>query len=1274
MPQFHRTAQHEFYAFFMFVIIMPNIGNSGRQKNKMMIHIQGNSNFCNRHIDITKNSFFLLFFMVLSLGSYSQEVIDNGTYSGGQKEQISTKEHISFSFRKHFVLVVDQTIRKDSYQTEYTERLFRLLSDIFTGKNPNSKNDVMVSGFNQLDDQLYFDSTRDQLTLYACAVTGSGRSIDNYKSNGYNDIRNLKDKKLTEEELPIKVFSKLIHKRTSFSGSGKSLTDFLNKDMKDLFYGVDPLNQYEGYKTSLPSVVYPAILDFLKTDTSAEEYVILLVSDFVSGDNSSINGDMKNIIDLVGDNKTKQIYNYLDNRKSLFTFDFEEFKISFLKRDAKIPRIIGGRLRPRALENVSVGKSSGDVCLTQKSYNSDNFQLSETSILFAKNRFIDVDAIQIIVRDINNNVYSDIMLQSSPTELYDEKNQKFNIPSVDVSLPNAEEGNDYIVDYKFFTIVKDANGKSIIPYVFSSSVQTSLSQENFVTLTESKMVYYYLLGILGVLAIIILTIMRGKKKIAEIKASDFLDEYIDVTPKRGAVRQSCLFVKKGQKPAPIPVRVRIRGKHKFLAFPWNEVIYVYVDDSELPETTLYNDENGVKKEAIRYVINNDYDNSRKWVPLEKDAKTSFWGLGKSKDEIAKCVVGRERFSHYLIEDLGNTWIGIDPGTTGSCIAISGDTQGAADNPSIEMIEVKRGTETTNIIPSKLVLDKPSIIGKTVSEMVPGQDYDYGVNADQTWKLHINKGHNCYQSIKKLLGYKKTSEDKIIAKFGEGKECSFTGVELAHLLIKGLKKSLDDYIDSLPPQKRQVLIPDGNEARRAVVAIPNNYTLSKTLDMVNSIKMLKSFQEVRFIYEAEGVLFNYLRKTYGKKKTGQENIMVFDMGGATINVSIFKVEYYVEDHTVRFKVRTLARIGYAIGGDNIDVALLETLLTMPELNDSAIKNETKRHEYEARNKTRFLDDEHVFGLKKELSGGVGRDFNILANHGNFVNFVNKFLETEKQVSEEAFESLADKFSKVIWNRLTTDSIYMQKFIYDNISDAIKEIINFKEVTALDRIIFSGRSTMFPKVRSTVQNALSNKYKEIDKKIWNGLTNEEIKTCVANGACWYGRYGLVTLDNSLINCSYGFKCTEEDGKHLYILLKPEQCFEGEKPLYGSKDIESAFKGDGGNVCFYQVMGSGNVEKIFDDANRHKVNFLGAVHLKNKTSQISITVDRRNKVEGTIQYESGHEETLNVEAEDHDMVNENEWPYIFHTLTEDLGTKPSNENVSTPSSTTTVRRARR
>ena len=89
-----------------------------------------------------------------------------------------------------------------------------------------------------------------------------------------------------------------------------------------------------------------------------------------------------------------------------------------------------------------------------------------------------------------------------------------------------------------------------------------------------------------------------------------------------------------------------------------------------------------------------------------------------------------------------------------------------------------------------------------------------------------------------------------------------------------------------------------------------------------------------------------------------------MGGATINVSIFKVDYYVEDHTIRFNVRTLSRIGYAVGGDNIDVALLESIFTMDELKGMPMSDNIQlRHDFEARNKTKFLNE--IFDLKKEI---------------------------------------------------------------------------------------------------------------------------------------------------------------------------------------------------------------------------------------------------------------------------------------------------------------------
>lgn len=474
------------------------------------------------------------------------------------------------------------------------------------------------------------------------------------------------------------------------------------------------------------------------------------------------------------------------------------------------------------------------------------------------------------------------------------------------------------------------------------------------------------------------------------------------------------------------------------------------------------------------------------------------------------------------------------------------------------------------------------------------------------------------------------------------------------------------------------MPDGKKPRRAVVAIPNNYTLNRTLDMVDSIRMLGQYQEVRFIYEAEGVLFNYLQKTYGEKMSGSENIMIFDMGGATINCSVFQVKYMLDDeHNIRFKVKTIARVGYGIGGDTIDVALLETLLTMPELGNISLRTNTQeRHEYEAKHKSVFL--RNIFNLKIDIIRRINHSgkYSIIQQEDNFDNYVNKFLkdlhkelqsgtfdtEREKQLREEAhsksvkerdliLRELNEKFASRTSKRFTNESAELKHFVYDNIADAVREAIGFKEVSSLDKIIFSGRSTTFPYVRKTVTETILNESGFSDKNHplieWKGLDENELKSAVASGACWYGQCGMVELDNSLINGSYGFKHTAEGKASFHPLLNSNLRFNGEQPLNNEEEFVSSFAGDGHNICFYQIMGSGQDSDIFNPENRHKINYLGAIHATNKTENVSVSIDRRNLAVCKVTFESGHEMELSTVAAEHDLSHEQDWPYVFATL---------------------------
>lgn len=1190
----------------------------------------------------------------------------------GQLEKTTNTAELKASkeyYKRHFIILFDTTKGSMEEDKDGLKEVGKMISnillkkeDIWDGVNKNKIN--MQETYLP---ELAFDPSTDEVSLFTFGMTSDANKGYSDLSYGLDRVQNAV-KKVEKNELES-LTDELITPIAQFKKSGYNIDEFIKEYFAPLFSG-----SYNG-GINLTSIVYPCILTKINTSVAASEYYVITISNFKVAAKQP-NSDDYGIIRTAMCNKSNHVDNFnkqLRQIKELFyTSDYMTIQSLKDKSDVnnsmthiKAIKAVGQQLGVKGLQGVSMFITS-NIGLVQEEVAGTNFKLSPISIAFTHDHTLEVEKIVMGVLDDNGEVLCEYeeTNKSIIRDYFNANERKYEFPERVISF-NREVSPDEKLQFKyiFFTNAKNDSDQNILPFVYEAERDYTLVAENFKSPNKT---FGYLIFIIATIIIIAILIIRGQKKTAEIYVSDFLDEYIDITPNSGSIRQSCLFCRDGEDPAPIPVMVKIKQLHSFFALPWQQKVYAYIDYSTLPDNV---------NNLVKYFINNDYNrNAGKWVRIDKDkngdykfnvnlsidkdldtkklynlqieikikVKTNFWGLFESKQDIATYEGYEERkiFSHYLIEDLGNVWVGIDPGTTGSCVAISGDPQGAVGNPNINMVEVKNGNSTEYIIPSKLILDEDSILSKELKNIQPGIDYVYGCDAERQW----NSGKNKYQSIKKLLGYKKADGDKIKIKFNNGIK-EFSGVELAYLLVKGLKKNLDEYVTTKLSNQNVTT----DMLRRAVVAIPNNYTLPKILDMVDSIKMLDTFKEVRYIYEAEGVLFYYLYRQYHEyweKGKGSENIMVYDMGGATINVSIFNVEYYIDDSTTRFNVSTLARIGYAVGGDNIDVALLETILTMPELNGK-YDDENSRHRYETskKNKTNFLSE--IYELKKEIVGSSSDNYYKLSNYGNFEAFIKKLFSNELEV--DAFK-MNGNFTEKIKDRLTYKSRYMKDFVYNKIEDAISEVINFNKVKSIDKIIFSGRSTMFPGVKETVCNTLNRAYNKLPDLCDDVISPSEIKSCVAAGACWYGRYGLVTLDNSLINGAYGFKFTEGGKAYFKEVLGSELNFTEDKPLENHYPINSKFPGDGNNVCFYQVMGNGKIDDIFAPGNRHKLNFLGAIHLMNKVNDISIKVDRNDKVEGTILYESGHQQTLNVEAQNHDMVNDNEWPYIFHILDEE------------------------
>ncbi|MCH5238709.1 MAG: hypothetical protein J1F38_00630 [Muribaculaceae bacterium] len=1182
------------------------------------------------------------------------------------KAQNDTTDHF---FQKHIMVVVDQS--PDAiHQYDDMESLFNGLSNFLKGEKLPASLDMNKS---DLPTNFTFNPQRDEISLFAFGLGGYRQDgdWDNIHFNasytdGYDGEKFFND-----------ITNGLIHPRTSLHSSNKNLNDFINEDLRQLFNGNDELaNNFMG--VTMSHYVYPSILSFINSDGKAEEYYIIVVTNYKDGAGNNDGADEARIRELAGRRYATLPGDYAGRlnqlRRPFYTTNWLQM------RNKRNPEnyLNGMQLGVKSLQGVSVYISSNHD-LSQQEFNRGQFTLKPVEISFNKNNTIRIDSIFLKVSDKEGKTIVKLPLTKDSEvaeRWFDEDSRKFTIPSQNIPLGKAAfEDSDLNFQYQFFSTVSPEGDGKDVPYVFTA--QTSLSTGDILFVNDSKRGWIVGL-VLGVLAIItfFIMILRGKKRSLRSEARNFTTRFSVTTREEGTVELPCWFYTPGQPSGAIRVDGDVNPANVKFRFPGKTQVRVKVDILEKPNdlTILVNDkrdeivEPGDEKAFLIYdefVKNSTGDGKFKFtlnfrlpenvnweytkvrLRLRYETFTKIFGFFKKVEYFPINPEDAEEIDFFIRPEIGEGWLGIDPGTSGSCIAIG--RGGTINQPNISLVEV----DNDPIIPSKIIFDKASF--RDIDSAQPGTDYTFGTNANKNWTARSRAGYQCFQSIKKLLGYQNGENNKLSinpGKAGNSKELS--GMQLAHLLVKGILKDADNHLNSLPEPIKRSLEPEGEKIRRAVVAIPNNYTLPKTLDMVKSVAMTNRFDEVRPIFEAEAILCNYLAKTAGEIKGGTQNIAVYDMGGATINLTVFEVRFSSKGGSVYYNVKTLGRIGYAVGGDNIDFALMKYIFSLTSLD----KDPAKAKEIQESRKVEILD--LILSLKKNLiafnTNYPRKATEMLSSYDAFDNFVKKV--TGLNISDSRFRSKFynsegedNSFSEKLVYQLTDNNREIRKYVKERILEVTKEILTYPEVAKianLNYVIFSGRSVLFPEVKSWALTGLKTKFKNLIE--WKGLTPTEVKTAVAYGACWYGNFNsLVTLENDGVASAYGFKLTEYGKTSMHVLIDQNQSFKEKQSIENKEKISSSFASDGGFVEFYQVMGSPHKVDLFEDSNRYKLNKIGDIRVNVDTEEILLEVKRSNQVNFSVLLNNGTIITrTDVNVADRDITDENDEAYIFATYT--------------------------
>ena len=1200
-------------------------------------------------------------------------------------------------FRHHIIICIDPA----AYDNGRMADLYTVLESLLLGEKldykalnilPESKIPVNTSGE-------FFDPLQDEISVFIMGISGGGRPQD--EGGDWMALRRAMFNKSAQEVCAM-IDTCLIRKVASFQSSNLPLDEFLEKKVMANLVS-------KGTVTKLPTLIYPLILSHVNNGIPTEETILLIISEQKAGGINTTEQHTTSILDQLFSNRKgyKDIFDRYTVSLGL-PFDFRDKRYSIKIRENNASRIndpakiYGGEIRPIALDNT--GLEIYPCSFKQKRWGSDKYQINNAQLRFLKNNEIMISRIDLEITD-NKGIVYDKVTWNDNIESY--RNGNFIIlPNATVSLAKDSSVN-YNAAYVVYTDILDSNRYSIMPYVLKKAFSPAVDYAAAPKKAMPYIVIGFLLVLIGALLRVIY-VFRGRKNIPNID--------IDVIPisntrymevKDCEVKNyDCWYVEDEKDRLRkirfnvdlTPKKIRFAQRHRF-------TVKYQVEDIDHNDKFTFKPagkaDDGTDKQLNQlYSLNPEYDMSKSDSYKSHIDVDAFVDTG---DQIDFCIdnilemkltvslfindKGKERkvesgqkYYKFIVKPKlrnSNIWTAFDAGTSGATIAY-GITGNWLDQDEINLVQYEQqeaGSEEIKysaIFPSVVAIPDASKAFLTptikVEDYTEGLDFVFGEDAEK-------ESFNKFQSIKKFLGYR--TPQLLVQRDGEN-EGTITGQDLAHLLVKGMYGQLKKDVDQNKNEdiREQFYYDNVFAPQRAVVAVPNNYTLNKVQDMVNSVGRLNKFKEVHYLYESEGVMMTYLRKSLPVLKEKQNcTFVVFDMGGATINVTAFGLSprFGKNGNIHKIKLTSLAKIGYYVGGDDIDYALIQFLYSIPSVKeaisalilkdkkDSAIVTKEDVLEHQKKHKNELVDFARKIKLDWiDVQNGDSKSDNIMVSTEDF------WMHLRSRISDIMNVELpiepTENDSEFIREEKNSRSI-MREYVFANISDALVEIQKsprFPSNTSIE-LILSGRSVLYPGVKETILKS----FKGRSVSLWNGFYKEgtelfddqKVKTAVAEGACWYAMYSRdIELQHNYITSSYGFEDRNNNQKCYHELIKNGSEFEDDGCCRGEIVNDELCDPNINDVKFLQMMGS-DADTIVKKDIRHKKNLLDEIkpdQVKTAIEKINFVVDDKGNYSYEV-YQRGFEKPITrgstrAYRPDKDILNEikdeNSLAYEFAT----------------------------
>ena len=351
-------------------------------------------------------------------------------------------------------------------------------------------------------------------------------------------------------------------------------------------------------------------------------------------------------------------------------------------------------------------------------------------------------------------------------------------------------------------------------------------------------------------------------------------------------------------------------------------------------------------------------------------------------------------------------IGIDLGTTNSCVAVY-------EGGEAKVIANPEGSRTT-----------PSVVAFKNGEIIVGQ----------AAKNQMVTNPDTISSIKRLMGTKK----KVKA---NGKE--YTPEEISAMILGDLKKTAEAYL--------------GEPVKKAVITVPAYFNDSQRQATKNAGK-IAGLEVERIINEPTAAAL-----AYGlDKQEKTEQILVYDLGGGTFDVSILEIGDGV------FEVKATSGNNH-LGGDDYDQRIIDYLVS----------------EFKKSNSIDLSKDKMAMQRLKDAAEKAKKDLSGMTTTNISLPFISQ--------GEDGPVHLDISLSRAKFEDLTRD---LTESTLEPVRNALKDAKLSKE--DIDKVLLVGGSTRMPRIAEIIKE-------ELGQEPSKGVNPDEV---VAMGAAIQG--GVLTGD--------------------------------------------------------------------------------------------------------------------------------------------------------------------